>query len=496
MFHMTLPWGGHKLKKAVATLLLSASAMVCLQGCMAPQQVYSDTQQSYSFQYLDVNQPTFQTVILTNLSNSDTCSDAVISTILSNSNTQGSHSFQYLDVMRRGTQDWERQYGSLESMTSSLCVAPPQQLCAEAESLQTHATSGKRLARWSSIQQEAAMTDRQLLRHIIGQTISNNDFDQIYAEGLAFRPVIYHIKASIDRVRPSFLIPSLSDRPWIGNPSHAACVSGHATTAMFYALRAGRVRPSLRNSYIDAAKEVSFNREAAGVHYASDSKGGHDLAGFADDKLEAARLRLLAVDPKCHVIPPYRDGVVLKGYDVVAYHALQPSEPGVQGVPAHSHTLKRENATYTFHFVNEANRRAFSVNPEAYLPEFGGFCSYGIANEWNSVEVPPECADCETGWPWSQAIMGPPAGVENGWSIIAGRLYFNINPRYKALWESNAMDNIARARLRWQNYYGDAQGPFNVHSYPDTWQQFAALTAEQSMCLREATVREEASFTE
>ena len=32
-------------------------------------------------------------------------------------------------------------------------------------------------------------------------------------------------------------------------------------------------------------------------------------------------------------------------------------------------------------FLNEKNRELFDVNPEVYLPEFGGYCAYGFAFE-------------------------------------------------------------------------------------------------------------------
>ena len=36
---------------------------------------------------------------------------------------------------------------------------------------------------------------------------------------------------------------------------------------------------------------------------------------------------------------------------------------------------------YTYNFVSEANKKAFLKSPSTYVPQFGGFCSYGISSE-------------------------------------------------------------------------------------------------------------------
>jgi hypothetical protein len=36
---------------------------------------------------------------------------------------------------------------------------------------------------------------------------------------------------------------------------------------------------------------------------------------------------------------------------------------------------------YTYNFVSEANKKTFLKSPSTYVPQFGGFCSYGISSE-------------------------------------------------------------------------------------------------------------------
>jgi len=88
--------------------------------------------------------------------------------------------------------------------------------------------------------------------------------------------VIFTTKQKFDRVRPSFLEPSLE--LLIPNPKHPAYPSGHSTCAHTFALVLGDLNPSLKDQMWKDAGGIAFRREIAGVHYASDSKAGQKLA--------------------------------------------------------------------------------------------------------------------------------------------------------------------------------------------------------------------------
>jgi len=206
------------------------------------------------------------------------------------------------------------------------------------------------------------------------------------------------------------------------------------------------------------------------------------------------------VDTPCKVVPPDRNGIFLRGYDVVEYHNLAKNSKGVLGSSKYKYLYQNDpnghngGGNYTFYFKNKENLAQFSSDVERYLPQFGGFCSWGFANEWGGVvngqvvgdpEVPDRCKECLTSpaWAWNQYIMGPPADPEYGWSIYRGQLYFNINSNYRQLWEAQPELFIKRATDRWTKYYGDAVGPINVTSYPWNWQNSAKLTPMQQRCL-------------
>ena len=110
----------------------------------------------------------------------------------------------------------------------------------------------------------------------------------MHAAGLIGLLVAMHFKAHPGtgrdpRARPSHLCPALA--PPIEVPGHPSFPSGHATQGMLIALcieaalpnaaTKGRWRPLLHT----LAGRVGRNREIAGLHYASDTRAGFELAG-------------------------------------------------------------------------------------------------------------------------------------------------------------------------------------------------------------------------
>lgn len=64
--------------------------------------------------------------------------------------------------------------------------------------------------------------------------------------------------------------------------------------------------------------------------------------------------------------------LAIKGYDPVAYFA---NEGPVKGTSEFTATYK--NAIYNF--ASSENRDEFRANPEAYAPQYGGYCAFGVA---------------------------------------------------------------------------------------------------------------------
>ncbi|CAM9696830.1 unnamed protein product [Scytosiphon promiscuus] len=78
---------------------------------------------------------------------------------------------------------------------------------------------------------------------------------------------------------------------------------------------------------------------------------------------------------------------VLAGVDVVAYWTL----PGGASPILGSHNLMSMFQGYRFFFSSIENLRTFESDPLTYLPAWGGFCSYGVADEdfWTPETLGP-----------------------------------------------------------------------------------------------------------
>ena len=92
-------------------------------------------------------------------------------------------------------------------------------------------------------------------------------------------------------------------------------------------------------------------------------------------------------------ITPYHNGPVLSGYDLVEYFNIIGSEttdpvfvPGTKGNPVYMARIRWKSVDYDFWFVSRSNLRKFIESPEKYLPQYGGFCSWSIANKYNKCQ--------------------------------------------------------------------------------------------------------------
>lgn len=186
------------------------------------------------------------------------------------------------------------------------------------------------------------------------------------------------------------------------------------------------------------------------------------------------------------ILSPYRDGLVLKGRDLVEYHNIEKKKlinncmiPKLNSRNSIRNILNgnkkfminiiNQGGKYSFHFKNLENKNLFLENPEKYLPGFGGFCLWGLAYEWNKKEdctlEDSQCHNNGLGWPWTKYIMGPPADVELGWFIYQEKLYFNFDEKYRDLAIKDIDISLDLAQKRWISYYGNSIGPLNTKSW-------------------------------
>ncbi|MFM9887864.1 MAG: YHS domain-containing (seleno)protein [Burkholderiales bacterium] len=64
--------------------------------------------------------------------------------------------------------------------------------------------------------------------------------------------------------------------------------------------------------------------------------------------------------------------IALHGYSPVSYVDLNLAQRGVKG-------LKSTHDGETYYFVTPEQKAAFDKNPTKYLPQYGGFCAFGVS---------------------------------------------------------------------------------------------------------------------
>lgn len=114
------------------------------------------------------------------------------------------------------------------------------------------------------------------------------------------------------------------------------------------------------------------------------------------------------------------DRVMLKGADVVAYFTENKYR---QGSPQFTSTYEG----IVFRFASAENKALFDRQPAKYLPEFGGYCTNGIAY----------------GIPWG--------GDADIWKMINGRLYIFGGQASKDAFELDEKKNLALAESYWKD---------------------------------------------
>jgi len=108
----------------------------------------------------------------------------------------------------------------------------------------------------------------------------------------------------------------------------------------------------------------------------------------------------------------------LRGYDPVAYFT---EERPVKG----SSDITSVHNGATWHFSSKANKDLFDGSPEKYLPEYGGYCAYGMANGF-VVSSDPEA-----------------------FTLVDGKLYMNYSLGVRKTWLKDVPGNIESADKNW-----------------------------------------------
>jgi len=112
-------------------------------------------------------------------------------------------------------------------------------------------------------------------------------------------------------------------------------------------------------------------------------------------------------------------GVVIKGYDPVAFWENEESRKG-------NVDLAWETDTGTWWFAEEAHREMFIANPARYTPEFGGYDAEGMARGFKRRSDPTV------------------------WVLIDGKVYLHYTIEDQNRWAEDIRENIRQGEKNWE----------------------------------------------
>ncbi len=140
------------------------------------------------------------------------------------------------------------------------------------------------------------------------------------------------------------------------------------------------------------------------------------------DRIILTIIALIFISPVANAVKPeiyssFIDGAI-NGYDPVAY--FTEGKP-VKGKSAHTFDYKGA----AWKFSSEQNKQAFMDSPEKYTPQYGGYCSYAVANGTTASTDP------------------------DAWTIHDGKLYLNYSISVRAKWSEDIPGNIRKANAHW-----------------------------------------------
>ena len=121
-----------------------------------------------------------------------------------------------------------------------------------------------------------------------------------------------------------------------------------------------------------------------------------------------------------------RKGVAIEGYDPVAYFTMSRPVKGKK-----DHVAAWMGATWRF--ASAENRDLFQNDPEKYAPRYGGYCAYGVANNY-LVKIDPKA-----------------------WTVYEGRLYLNYSLKVRDQWSEDIPGNIKKADANWPELIGKGE---------------------------------------
>lgn len=142
-------------------------------------------------------------------------------------------------------------------------------------------------------------------------------------------------------------------------------------------------------------------------------------------KLAGALMALFFLSSTAMAAEVEHSTVGIQGYDAVAY--FTDSKP-VKGDG--NHVVAHDGVNYLF--ASDEHKKLFEANPEKYLPQYNGWCAYGVAVNKKFIADPTV------------------------WKIVDGKLYMNLDRTIYAKWILDVPGNIKKADANWTQIHDKA----------------------------------------
>jgi YHS domain-containing protein len=124
-----------------------------------------------------------------------------------------------------------------------------------------------------------------------------------------------------------------------------------------------------------------------------------------------------ALAAQAPVYTPPLSKLALEGYDPVSYFAGQPAKGDARFSATHQGVQYR--------FASAQNLARFQADPDAFLPQYGGYCAWAVAGNYTA--------------------KGDPLA----WKVVNGKLYLNYDLNVQKRWAADIPGNIAKGDHNW-----------------------------------------------
>ena len=113
----------------------------------------------------------------------------------------------------------------------------------------------------------------------------------------------------------------------------------------------------------------------------------------------------------------WQNNLAISGYDTVSFFSGKP----LAGKPEFTYVYDGAE----WRFSTRGNLELFKTNPDAFMPQYGGYCAWAVAMGKLAKSSPEH------------------------WSVEDGKLYVNFNARIQRRWEKDITGFVRKANDEW-----------------------------------------------